>query len=65
VAYRKLFDSELDSGTISEIRNAANTGLALGNDRFRKQVELLTGQRQNHLKRCPKPKPNLGKEFLL
>ena len=30
--------------------------LALRNERFRKEVEHLTGQRQFHLKRGPKPK---------
>jgi putative transposase len=67
VAYRKLFDSELDIETIGDIRNAANTGLVLGNELFRKEIERLTGQRQHHLKRGPKPKPSLKpkKEFLL
>jgi putative transposase len=40
---------------ISDIRDALNTGLVLGNDRFREEVEQLTGQRQQHLKRGPKP----------
>ncbi|MGD2130989.1 MAG: transposase, partial [Lysobacterales bacterium] len=55
-AYRRLFDSELDKGTIKEIRKALNTGLVLGNERFRNEIEQLTGQRQQHLKRGPKPK---------
>ena len=64
-AYRKLFDSELEEETIGEIRHAANTGLVLGNEHFRNQVEKLTGQRQHHLKRGPKPKPKpaLTEEF--
>jgi putative transposase len=57
-AYRRLFKEELDRKLVSEIRLAANTGLALGNDRFKAEVERLTGQRQRHLKRGPKPKPN-------
>jgi hypothetical protein len=46
--------------------NAANTGLVLGNEKFRKEVEQLTGQRQHHLKRGPKPKtiPHPKTEFL-
>jgi putative transposase len=65
-AYRKLAGEELSSELISKIRNAANTGLALGNERFRKEVEQLTGQRQHHRKRGPKPKaqPN-NEKFLL
>ena len=56
-AYRRLFEDELEKDTISEIRKAANTGLVWGNERFRAEVERLTGQRQHHLKRGPKPKP--------
>jgi putative transposase len=55
-AYRRLFDSELDKNTINEIRTALNTGLVFGNERFLDEVERLTGQRQRHLKRGPKPK---------
>jgi putative transposase len=57
LSYRKLFECELEEEAINEIRHAANTGLVLGNDNFRSQVEQLTGQRQHHLKRGPKPKP--------
>ena len=56
VAYRDLFEGELDQDILGEIRSAANTGLVLGNERFRTQVEQLTGQRQRHMKRGPKPK---------
>ena len=59
LAYRKLVGEELGSELISEIRKAANTGLVLGNDRFRREVEQLTGQRQHQLKRGPKPKTQL------
>jgi putative transposase len=67
MAYRKLFNNELDEETIGEIRFAANTGLVLGNDDFRKQIEQLTGQRQHYLKRGPKPKqkPQPNEKFLL
>ena len=64
-AYRALFNAELDYELISEIRYAANTGLALGNDKFKEEMEQLTGQRQHHLKRGPKPKPHPKEEFLL
>ncbi len=52
-AYRALFSSELDAAVITDIRQALNTGLVLGNDNFRKELEHLTGQRQCHLKRGP------------
>ena len=67
LAYRKLVGEGLRSKLISEIRNAANTGLILGNERFRQEIEQLTGQRFHHLKRGPKPKPapRPKEEFLL
>jgi len=66
-AYRRLVGQELEIELITEIRNAANTGLVLGNEKFRKEVEQLTGQRQHHLKRGPKTKtkPHPKTEFLL
>jgi len=59
-AYRQLFAQELGSDLISEIRNAVSAGLVLGSDKFRRQVEQLTGQRQSHLRRGPKPKKKWG-----
>jgi len=66
-AYRALFSSELDSKVITDIRQALNAGLVLGNQRFRKEIEQLTGQRQHHLKRGPvaKLKPGKNQEILL
>ncbi len=58
-AYRQLFEHELIEDVITDIRLALNTGLALGNERFRREVEQLTGQRQYHLKRGPKAKRKL------
>jgi REP-associated tyrosine transposase len=52
-AYRALFSSELDATVIADIRQALTTGLVLGNDKFRQEIEHLTGQRQCHLKRGP------------
>ena len=58
-AYRQLFVQQISAKLITDIRDALNTGLVLGNDRFRQEVEQLTGQRQRHLKRGPKStKPN-------
>lgn len=54
--YRQLFNQRLPNKLISDIRDAVNTGLVLGNDRFRQDVEVITKQRQHHLKRGPKPK---------
>lgn len=54
-AYRQFFTQQLAGQVIADIRDALNTGLVLGNVRFRQEVERLTGQRQHHLKRGPKP----------
>ena len=54
-AYQQLFSNELGAELITNIRKALNTGLVLGNDRFRAEVEQLTGQPQTHRKRGPKP----------
>jgi putative transposase len=53
-AYRRFFAQQLPVKLITDIRDALNTGLVLGNDRFRQEVEELTGQRQHRLKRGPK-----------
>jgi putative transposase len=42
-AYQPLFRNELDQEPISEIHRAVNVGLALGNDKFKEEVERLTG----------------------
>jgi len=44
-AYRELFRCQLDSGLVDEIRGATNGNYVLGNDRFRKQVEVALQQR--------------------
>ncbi|MGF1613975.1 MAG: transposase [Gammaproteobacteria bacterium] len=44
-AYRRLFRSELDPEVVQEIRDATNGNLALGGERFKKQVEAMLGRR--------------------
>jgi putative transposase len=55
-SYRSLFGSSIDEVPLTDIRYAINTGLALGNDPFRNEVEQLTGQKQTLQKRGPKKK---------
>lgn len=43
--YRELFRFELDPGMIDEIRSATNGDFALGDERFRRQVESALGRR--------------------
>lgn len=53
-AYRHLFTHHLESGTVSQMRQATNAGMALGNDRFKEEVERLSGRRVTPLSRGPK-----------
>ena len=43
--YRSLFEAHVDSGLLTDIRDAVNKGMALGSGRFKEDVELLTGRR--------------------
>jgi len=62
-AYRTLFSSALDSSVLEQIRQASNKGMALGNDKFKQQIQLLSGRRVMSQK--PGPRPKNEKEFLL
>lgn len=42
-AYRNLFATDLDSGTLRDLRACLQTGTPLGNDRFRGQIEQSIG----------------------
>ncbi len=53
-AYRSLFAGSLPGPLVREIRAALKTGLVLGNDRFRDEIEALTGQCQRPGKRGPR-----------
>lgn len=66
-AYRELFRSHLGMELLTEIRESTNMGLALGNDKFKQEIEQLTGRRVRLLKRGPKAKTRekQTKEFLL
>jgi putative transposase len=44
-AYRLLFRAALGEALLTEIRTATNKGWALGNDRFRLQIEALGNRR--------------------
>lgn len=55
-AYRSLFSAHLGAGDIHNIRNAVAKGLALGNDKFKQEIEVLTGRRVTPMKRGPKLK---------
>lgn len=49
--YRSLFAQHVDEDLLVEIRPNTNKGLALGNDRFKTELETLTGRRLKAKKR--------------
>ena len=44
-AYRALFRNHVEKDLVEEIRSVTNKGLALGNGRFKVEIEALTGRR--------------------
>ena len=51
-----MFVGQMDVAILNQIRTASNKGMALVNDRFKQEMERLTGRRVVSLKRGPKPK---------
>ena len=43
--YRALFAYHIDGELLNEIRLSTNKGMAIGHDRFKDEMELLTGRR--------------------
>jgi putative transposase len=43
--YRALFSRHVEGDLLEEIRSGANKGMAIGHDRFKDEIELLTGRR--------------------
>ena len=43
--YRALFTHHIDGELLTEIRKGLNKGMALGSDRFKEEIEALTGRR--------------------
>ena len=61
-AYRALFKAHLDVDDDAMIREATAKGLAVGSERFKQEIERLSGLRVTARRRGPKPK---NREFLL
>lgn len=55
-AYRQLFGVLLDDKQIESIRSAVNTGMALGSERFKDEIERLTYRRMRPDRPGPKRK---------
>jgi putative transposase len=47
-AYRALLREQLDADVVTEIRDATNGNIALGNERFRIEIEAALGRRARH-----------------
>jgi len=55
-AYRELFRYHLDDGRLDDIRSSVSKGLALGNERFKLQIEANYQRRVTALKVGRKPR---------
>lgn len=55
IAYRNQFKAELGQDVLDDIRLAVSTGFVLGNERFRQQVEDLSGFSQRFQRRGRPP----------
>jgi len=55
-AYQALFSSQVDQNIVKDIRASVQKELALGNDKFKQQIEALTGRRVVAMRRGPKNK---------
>ena len=49
--YRELFVQQVEGELLEEIRASTHKGMAVGNDRFKEQIEKLTGRRLKPNKR--------------
>ncbi|VAW74129.1 Transposase and inactivated derivatives [hydrothermal vent metagenome] len=54
LAYQSLFKSNIESSVLKDIRNSVNRGMALGSQRFKDEVEQLTGRRVTPKKPGPR-----------
>ncbi len=61
--YCELFKGHLDADVVTQIRQSTNKGLVLGNERFKQDIEHLSGRRVALLKRGPKAKQSSEKSF--
>ncbi len=54
--YRALFKHHLDTQIVEDIRQATNKGMAIGNDKFKDEIEKLTGTKMRPQKIGRPPK---------
>lgn len=53
--YQALFKCHIPEEELGRIRSATHSDMALGNDRFKEEIEKLTGRRVTSRKRGRKP----------
>lgn len=51
MAYRALFEADLDSGVLDEVRVWLQTGMPLGHVRFKEQIEQALNVKVGHTRR--------------
>ncbi len=56
-AYRELFREALDNAPLADLRMALNQDQPIGNDRFYREIEAMTGQKRELRKRGRPRKP--------
>ncbi len=56
ISYQELFKGHIDVVLLKKIRESVNRGLALGSERFKQEIEQLSGRRVVALKPGPKLK---------
>ena len=54
--YQALFKVHVSDEELGRISTATQSDMALGNDRFKEEIETLTGRRVSPMKRGRKPK---------
>ncbi|MCS7485713.1 hypothetical protein UA24_04305, partial [Marinomonas sp. BSi20414] len=54
--YQALFKYHIPEEELGRIRSATHSDMALGNERFKEEIEKLTGRRVTPMQRGRKPK---------
>jgi putative transposase len=60
-SYRAFFDATAEDGLLDDIRHCVNAGLAIGDARFKDEIEQQTGERVSARKRG---RPKIDKPFI-
>jgi len=54
--YRAMFERQIEAKALLQIRQTLNQGMVLGDNRFIKQIQMLSGVRTQLMKRGPRAK---------